>query len=111
MITLRLELGVNLLKHDIELYVRADNTQLPSRLIAAASSNLTSSWETSAPQFADAQVIQLVEFKDQLYSWAMLDLVTQKYKIGFETSLTASKLTDSVSSLGTFNQNFGLVTS
>ena len=107
MITLRLELGVNLLKHDISLYVRASNTQLPTRLITSASSNLVTSWETTAPQFADAQVIQLVEFKDQLYSWQMLDLVNQAYKIGFETSLS---LTNSISSLGTFNQNFGLVT-
>jgi hypothetical protein len=99
---MRIELGVNLAYYDIEIYLRSQFAQQPSRLILSANSHLEANFELSeaVSMSSEETKVGLIEFVDSTYKWPMIDVTLFNLKLN---STTQSK------SLGEYLYNFGLV--
>jgi len=103
---MRLELGVNLLHHDIDIYLRSSFEEQPSRVILAANSHLVANYEATVPvvDSADRNSISLIEFTDSANNWPMLDVTM--FHMRMNSSLESAT---GISDEGVFLFNFALM--
>ena len=100
--SMRLELGVNLAYHDIDIYLRSAYNQQPSRLILSANSHLNAKFEQAGAvgMSVEQNKVGLVEFIDSTYNWPMIDVTMFNLKLNSQGQSDSS---------GEFLYNYGLV--